>query len=94
MDDLGIRHSFVASDCKPVVGHTQHGGGGSYEGITKEIRDQAKTFISYNFINESRDLNVDAHKLARFGVSLHRGRHVWLGNPHDPFATVNTLVDL
>lgn len=90
-DDLGIRHPFVAPDCKLAVDYIQKGRRGNCEGTIKETRDQENTFISCNFIHESRDLNIDAHRLARFGVSLTSGRHVWLGNPHDPLViTINT----
>lgn len=93
-DDPGIRKPFVASDAKSVVGFIHNGGGGNYEEIIKEIRDQANTFISCIFTHESRDSNVDAHRLARLGVSLNEGRHVWLGNPYHPMMiAVNILVE-
>src|SRR4051812_44134416 len=61
---------WVASDCKPFVGYIQKGRGRSCGGITMEMKYQAKTFISCNFIDESGDSNVDARRLARFGLSL------------------------
>lgn len=84
VEDMGVQHLFVASDCKAAVNHILEGVGGNYGGVIKEIKEWMKSFTSCVFVHEHRSSNFEAHKLARHGVSLDQGRHVWLGYPHDP----------
>ena len=92
--DFSMHHLQIASDCKQVVNHIRQGVGGSYGSVIREILETARNFTSCNFVFEPRASNVDAHRLARFGVSLPQGRHLWLGSPHDPIAIpVNVGID-
>ena len=61
------------------------GSEGRYINIIKEIQAQARLFARCDFIFEGRKGNIDAHNIAKFSTSLVQGRHVWLGEPHDPF---------
>lgn len=80
--DLHLHTVIISSDSKQVVEDIKSGQHGSYNAIIKEIRARAVNF-NCNFIFEGRVINVDAHKLARFSLSLSLGRHVWFGQPHD-----------
>ena len=81
-EDLNVHRFIVSSDCKQVIDDIAKGVQGSYGAIISEIKARAAHF-SCNFIHESRRVNVEAHKLAKFSTSLSLGRHVWLGQPHD-----------
>ena len=82
-EDLHIQQMVVASDCKQVVEDIMNGSNGLHRAIINEIKARAVPF-SCNFIFESRSVNVEAHRLAKFARNLAPGRHVWLGQPHDP----------
>ena len=89
--DFGLQQFIVSLDCKQVIEDISKESQGPYGAIVAEINSRAIPF-SCNFIFESRLVNVEAHKLARFDVSLPRGRHVWLGQPHDQVC-IPPLVD-
>ena len=81
-EDLNTQRFVVASDCKQVIGDITKGYKGSYGSVISEIRTRSSQFLC-NFSFESRQVNFEAHKLARFSLSLAQGRHVWLGQAHD-----------
>ena len=48
----------------------------------------ARSAFKQNFFNvfftfERREVNVEAHSLAKFSLSLDPGRHFWFGQSHD-----------
>jgi hypothetical protein len=81
----------VASDCKTVVNDIKTGTGGPYGAIIEEIKSRAASLRECSFVFESRAVNFEAHKLARFTSSLDLGRHMWLGIPYDLYIPVNIL---
>ena len=82
--DLGVNHLQIASDCKQVINHIHQRAGGDHGSIVREILQTSTLFTACNFLFEPRESNYEAHRLARFGISLPAGRHLWLGIPHDP----------
>ena len=81
-EDLNQHHYIVASNCKQVIDDIARGSQGDYGVIIKEIRSRSPPSTS-SFTFEKREANVEAHKLAKFPLSLPPGRHVWLGQSHD-----------
>jgi hypothetical protein len=81
-EDLNLQHFVVASDCKQVVDDIARGSQGTYGVIIREIKLRSQPF-QCSFTFESRAVNIEAHKLAKFSLSLAQGRHVWYGQPHD-----------
>lgn len=81
-EDLNVQRFVVASDCKQVIGDIARDSQGPYGVIIREIKMRSSPFLC-NFTFESRAVNLEAHKLAKFSLSLALGRHVWLGQPHD-----------
>ena len=71
----------MASDCKQVVEELAKGCQGFYGAVIREIRHRVSPTSKFTF--EKREANVEAHKLAKYALSLLPGRHVWLGQPHD-----------
>ena len=82
-DDLVLRDFVVASDSKQTVADILCGGRGKSGSIIQEI-NLRETLFQCNFSFEGRAANVEAHKLAKYSLSLGPGRHLWLGQPHDP----------
>ena len=80
-EDLNQPSYIVSSDCKQVVDDLAKGSQGAYGAIIREIRHRVPS--TSKFIFEGRAANVEAHKLAKYALSLLPGRHVWLGQPHD-----------
>ena len=83
-DDLTTREICVASDCQEATNDINKGTGGPNASIVHEITTRCNSFISSSFIHERRNFNFEAHNLAKFACNLEVGRHLWLGNPHDP----------
>lgn len=83
-EDLGIQRVVVASDRQGVVNDINQGTGGPHSAIIHEIIDRRASFQLFSFVHEHRNFNFEAHNLAKFDCNLAIGRHVWLGNPHDP----------
>ena len=81
--DLSLQHIQMASDCKQVVSHIKQGAEGNYAGIIREVTETMSFFTACNFMFEPRTSNFEAHRLARYGITLPLGRHIWLGHPHD-----------
>lgn len=48
-NDLGLRHLYIASDCKEVVNHIHEASGGLEGTIVREIKQQEKSFTSCSF---------------------------------------------
>ena len=70
MEDLGLQHLAIASDCLTVINHIKEVSGGNYGGVVKEIRTWNTIFNSCTYIRESRVYNVEPHKLASHVVQL------------------------
>lgn len=80
-EDLNQHNYIVASDCKQVVEELVKGGQGFYGAVIREIRHRVSPTSKFTF--EKREVNVEAHKLAKHALSLVPVRHVWLDQPHD-----------
>lgn len=59
--DLLLKKFRVASDCQNVIRSLEEGGMGVYGHVVQEIRARAASFVSVDFVHESRGSNVDAH---------------------------------
>ena len=81
-EDLLLQSFVVASDAKQVVRDIAEGFHGKHGAIINKIKAYSTAF-SCSFIFESRDSNVEAHRLARYALNLAPMRHVWFGQPHD-----------
>lgn len=82
-NDLYKHNVIISNDCKTVISKVKGAHGGENSTRIKEIIVCSSNFTKYSFIYESRQSNFDSHNLARFSLSLDRGRHVCLINPHD-----------
>ena len=80
--DLQVHNLVISSDSKQVVNDILKGSQGAYGAVISEIQARSAAF-NCSFIFESRVVNFEAHKLAKFALTLAQGRHVWLGQPHD-----------
>ncbi|KAI4975125.1 hypothetical protein ZWY2020_048732 [Hordeum vulgare] len=90
-EDLGIQQLVVAWDCSGVVKDINEGTGGPHAAIVHEIQARSTSF-SCSFLHEHRNCNFEVYNLAKYACNLGVGRHVWLGNPHDPsFVPMNIL---
>ena len=83
-EDLATTNICVASDCQEVINDINREIGGPNAALVHEIMLRCNSFTSYSFIHERRSHNYEANNLAKYACSLGLGRHVWLGNPHDP----------
>ena len=91
-DDLYLRRTHVASDCKVVVEDLQKDNLASYGAIVHEIIAHSSVFEFCSFKHESRSSNYEAHNLARHALSLGGGRRVWLGHSGNlSFVPVNIV---
>ena len=72
--DLHIQKFVVASDAKQVIGDIHEVSQGNYGAIISEINLQA-SLLGCIFTLESRTINVEAHSLVKFALSLGLGRH-------------------
>lgn len=81
-EDLNIHHFIIASDCQQVVSDIHKNARGKYGAIISEINLKA-SILHCNFGFESRAVNYEAHRLAKFSLSRGPGRHVWFGAPYD-----------
>ena len=91
-DDLVVQNICVASDCQEVVNDINRGTGGPNAALIHEIMLRCNSFNSCSFVHERWNHNYEAHNLAKFACTLGLGRHVWLGNPHDPNLVPMSLV--
>lgn len=82
-EDLLLNNFVIASDSKQVINDIAKQSRGEYRAIISEINQRATSF-NCNFSFEGRASNMDGDRLAKFAHSLDQGRHVWLGQPHDP----------
>ena len=69
---LNIQRFVVASYCKQVIGDIVKGNQGPYGAIITEIISRSSP-LSCTFTFESRRCNFEAHKLAKFALSLAKG---------------------
>lgn len=83
-EDLGVQHIRIASDCVGVVNEITRGTGGLNVAIVHEIMNCCIRFTSDSFKHERRNFSFEPHNLSKFACNLGIGKHVWLGNPHDP----------
>ena len=82
-EDIQLQSFIISSDCKQVVEDIMNGSNGLHRAIINEIKSRSVPF-SCNFIFESRAVNFEAHRLAKFARNLAPGLHVWPGQRHDP----------
>ena len=82
-EDLNLHNFVIASDSKQTIADINQGTRGGNGSIVHEISLRASLFHC-NFTFERRAINVDAHRLAKYSLTLGQGRHIWLGQPHDP----------
>ena len=73
--DLHIQNFVISSDSKQVVADIVRGTRSKYGVIISEITSLENMF-QYNFIFKGRDVNYEAHNLAKYSLSLSRGCHV------------------
>jgi ribonuclease HI len=78
--DLLVTHAIIASDCLQVVSDVNGAAQfSSYALVLNEIRERATDFVRVIFRFENREVNYEAHALAKAASSLPVGRHLWLG---------------
>ena len=82
VEDLNQQQFIVASNYKQVTEHIAKGNQGPYGVIIRGIKSGSPP-LTCNFSFERREVNIEAHKLAKFALSLLPGHHVWLDQPHD-----------
>ena len=90
-EDLGVQNVVISSDAKQVIQDLNNVSRGRYGAIIEEIQARSANFTC-NFMYESRSVNIEAHKLARFSLSLDQGRHMWLVQPHDKSCIPHSVV--
>ena len=76
--DLSLDRVVVSSDCLEVISSMKSANLGRFSTILKEIKASTSGFSVVSFIHEKRELNREAHSLARGSTSLNVGRHIWL----------------
>jgi ribonuclease HI len=82
VQDLHVQRITVASDCLVVISDMARPYLEAYSMmILKEIKDSTASFAEVSFRHESKNLNMEAHRLARSVSSSSIGRHVWLLQP-------------
>lgn len=80
------------SDCSTVVNDIKHNSLVANGAIVHEIIDHSRDFMAFNIVHEFRNLNFEAHNLAKHALTLGFGRYVWLGQPGELlFLPVNVL---
>lgn len=87
-DDLLLQSFVVATDSKQVATDNEKGTQGSFGQIIKEIKLRSENF-NCTLRYEGRASNFEAHSLGKYSLSLARGRHVWMVQPHDIFCIPN-----
>lgn len=68
-EDLHIQNCVISSDSKQVISDINNGSSGRLGAIISEIRIKA-SIINCSFIFECRDVNTEAHSLAKFSLTL------------------------
>ena len=91
-EDLLQRNLVITSNSKQVINNIHCGSGGMHVNIIREIDSRKKDFQVASFIYESRSLNSDAQKIAKFSSRLDQGCHLWLAYPHDPIC-INSVTN-
>nr|BAC98603.1 hypothetical protein [Oryza sativa Japonica Group] len=79
--DCNILKVCIASDCQEVIMGIATIPKCRCLVVLNDINIRSHHFVRAEFRHESWDLNVDAHKLAKFVCTLSEGRHAWLLNP-------------
>lgn len=79
--DCNILKACIASDCQEVIMGIATIPKCRCLVVLNDINIRSHHFVRAEFRHESWDLNVDAHKLAKFVCTLSEGRHAWLLNP-------------
>ncbi|KAI4990010.1 hypothetical protein ZWY2020_038373 [Hordeum vulgare] len=82
-DDLNITNVIIATDSKQTVADIKKGAKGRNSSIVHEI-SLITSLFHCNFSFERRAATNEAHKLAKYSLAFDPGRHIWLGQPHDP----------
>jgi ribonuclease HI len=86
--DLHVQRITVASDCLAVISDMARPYSGAYRMILKEIKDSTTSFAEVSFRHESRNSNMEAHRLAHSVSSSSIGRQVWLLQPPAIFVSI------
>lgn len=81
--DLYLDKISVVTDCLSTVNHLKGSYLGSNAAIIHEIKEKMSEFVDAKISHVKRDMNWEAHDLAKSVVSLDVGRHLWLLNPPD-----------
>ena len=89
-EDLSVHNLIVASDARQVVKDISNNSMGPYGMVISEIKSRILSF-NCQLVFEGCRSNGDAHSLAKFSLSLARGRHLWLINPHNPLCIPQTV---
>jgi hypothetical protein len=71
----------VALECLEVINGLHGANFGIYGSIPMEVKEQARERRMTSFVHERREMNGEAHRMARFASSLLGGRHVWFLEP-------------
>ena len=91
--DLHIQNFAVASDCKQVISDINKGVRGRYGAVISEIQLQSVQFHC-NFTFESHAVNVEAHSLAKFALTLGQGATSGMANPMIPLVSHNLWLSM
>ena len=94
--DLGVSRVHITSDCLEVINMIKTQNLCRYSVILHEIQKRSHDFQEVKFQHEGRDMNGEAHLVARNSISVSFGRRVWLLEPPDfvpaaPAAALGTL---
>jgi hypothetical protein len=90
--DLHVQRITVALDCLAVISDMARLYLRAYSMILKEIKDSAASFAEVSFRHESRNSNMEAHRLACSVSSSSIGRQVWLLQPPADFCIHNNVL--
>jgi ribonuclease HI len=90
--DLQLQRVTVASDCLAVVNAMKGPFAGAYSMVVQEVKARSNLLEQSFFRHENRLSNSEAHRLARFAISLSVGRQVWLVQPPDGLCIPNNII--
>jgi ribonuclease HI len=84
--DLNAGKLAIASDCLSVVKDTNSRWFEGTNGmILRDFTQSLMLFQETVLRHERREVNREAHSLAKLATTLEVGRHVWLNDPPDHF---------
>jgi hypothetical protein len=79
--DLDLGPTVIASDCLEVVKGIQGDNLGILSTVLVEIKAMIQQRGLTTLVHERREYNVEAHRLARYALTLPVGRYVWFLEP-------------